>query len=152
MLPLGVPVVNSELARLSGVAEDLPLAIVDIDGVVADVRHRVHYVEQRPKDWKRFFAAAVRDEPHAEVLTLLRRAAGLSRELGLPGAPLDLELDDDPLVAGYQAMVAAPLGPADRQRLLAAPTLADRFELLVVLLGEQIEVLQAELAFGGGEQ
>jgi len=89
---------------------------------------------------------------HAEVLTLLRRAAGLSRELGLPGAPLDLELDDDPLVAGYQAMLAAPLGPADRQRLLAAPTLADRFELLVVLLTEQIEVLQAELAFGGGEQ
>lgn len=86
-----------------------------------------------------------------EVTTLLRRAAGLCRELGRPGAPLDLELADDPLVAGYQAMVAAPLGPADRQRLLAAPTLGDRFELLVVLLTEQVEVLRAELAFGGGE-
>lgn len=38
-----------------------PYAVVDIDGVVADVRHRLTYVERRPKDWDRFFAAAPKD-------------------------------------------------------------------------------------------
>ena len=36
-----------------------PLAIVDIDGVVADVRHRLHHLDRRPKNWSAFFAAAV---------------------------------------------------------------------------------------------
>jgi hypothetical protein len=43
----------------------LPLAVVDIDGVVADVRHRLHHVESRPKDWPAFFAAAHADPPLA---------------------------------------------------------------------------------------
>ena len=65
-----------------------------------------------------------------EVTTLLRRAAALRREMGEPAPPLDLELADDPVVAGYQATVVAPLGPADRQALLAAPTVPARWRLL----------------------
>ena len=42
----------------------------DIDGVLADVRHRLHHLESRPKDWDAFFAAAV-DDP---VLPEGRRA------------------------------------------------------------------------------
>jgi phosphoglycolate phosphatase-like HAD superfamily hydrolase len=38
-----------------------PYAVVDIDGVVADVRHRLHHIERSPKDWDAFFAAAVDD-------------------------------------------------------------------------------------------
>ena len=38
-----------------------PLAVVDVDGVLADVRHRLAYLEHRPKDWRGFFAAARRD-------------------------------------------------------------------------------------------
>ena len=52
-----------------------PLAIVDIDGVVADVRHRLHHVERRPKDWDAFFAAADRDPPHPEGLAVVGRLA-----------------------------------------------------------------------------
>ncbi|GAA2885629.1 hypothetical protein Acy02nite_80130 [Actinoplanes cyaneus] len=33
----------------------------DVDGVVADVRHRLRHLEKRPKDWTAFFAAAHRD-------------------------------------------------------------------------------------------
>ncbi len=44
----------------------LPLAFVDIDGVVADVRHRLHHVESAPKDWPAFFAGAAKDPPLAE--------------------------------------------------------------------------------------
>ena len=43
-----------------------PLAIVDIDGVVADVRHRLSHLDRRPKDWDAFFAAAGDDTVHAE--------------------------------------------------------------------------------------
>jgi len=39
----------------------MPWAIVDIDGVLADVRHRLEHVSTRPKDWDAFFAAAPRD-------------------------------------------------------------------------------------------
>jgi beta-phosphoglucomutase-like phosphatase (HAD superfamily) len=36
-------------------------AVVDIDGVVADVRHRLAFLDRRPKDWDGFFDAAVDD-------------------------------------------------------------------------------------------
>jgi len=31
---------------------------VSIDGVLADVHHRLHHIARRPKDWPAFFAAA----------------------------------------------------------------------------------------------
>jgi hypothetical protein len=40
---------------------DRMIAVVDLDGVVADVRHRLHHVTTRPKDWQAFFAAAPED-------------------------------------------------------------------------------------------
>lgn len=83
-----------------------------------------------------------------EVTTLLRRAAALRREMGEPAPPLDLELADDPVVAGYQAAVVAPLGPADRQALLAASTVPARWRLLRTLLADQIDLLQARLSAG----
>lgn len=38
-------------------------AVIDIDGVLADVRHRLHHLRTRPKDWDAFFAAAQHDPP-----------------------------------------------------------------------------------------
>lgn len=46
-----------------------PTAVIDIDGVVADVRHRLRFVESRPKDWEAFFAAATDDPALAEGVT-----------------------------------------------------------------------------------
>jgi Lon protease-like protein len=83
-----------------------------------------------------------------EVTTLLRRAAALRREMGERAPPLDLELADDPVVAGYQAAMVAPLGPADRQALLAASTVPARWRLLHTLLVDQIDLLQARLSAG----
>jgi hypothetical protein len=50
-----------------------PLAIVDLDGVVADVRHRLHHLTGRRKDWDAFFAAAADDPPHPEGLAVVER-------------------------------------------------------------------------------
>jgi Lon protease-like protein len=81
-----------------------------------------------------------------DVLALLRRAAALRAELGEPGpAPLDLRLSDDPAAASYQAVALAPLGPADRQSLLAAPSPAARVRGLRAALPGAIEVLEALL-------
>lgn len=87
-------------------------------------------------------------DDRAEVTTLLRRVAALRREMGEPASPLDLGLDEDPVVASHQSIALSHLGTADRQRLLEAPTLAARSQLLRVLLAEQIEMLQARLAQG----
>jgi Lon protease-like protein len=87
-------------------------------------------------------------EDAAAVATLVRRAAALCREIGEPAPPLDFELSPDPVVAGYQATAVAPLGPADRQALLAAPRMAERTALLRRMLTDQIELLQARLAAG----
>jgi hypothetical protein len=37
------------------------VAVVDLDGVLADVRHRLHHLATTPKDWDAFFAAAPAD-------------------------------------------------------------------------------------------
>ncbi len=52
-----------------------PLAVFDIDGVLADVRHRLHHVEGRPKDWDAFFDAAADDPPLAHGVALAQQSA-----------------------------------------------------------------------------
>jgi hypothetical protein len=52
-----------------------PLAVFDIDGVLADVNHRLRFLEQRPKDWSGFFAAAPDDPPLAHGVALAREAS-----------------------------------------------------------------------------
>jgi Lon protease-like protein len=83
-----------------------------------------------------------------EVATLLRRVSALRAELGEPAPPLDLELSEDPVVAGYQATAVAPLGPADRQALLRSPGAERRAEMLRDLLAGHLDVLRARLAGG----
>ena len=64
-----------------------PLAVFDIDGVLADVRHRVHLLETEPADWRAFFAAAVDDVPLETGVALLREAAGDCEIAYLTGRP-----------------------------------------------------------------
>ena len=52
-----------------------PLAVFDIDGVLADVAHRVHYLEGPRKRWGAFFGAAPQDGLHAQGYELAVEAA-----------------------------------------------------------------------------
>lgn len=63
------------------------LAVVDIDGVLADVRHRLHFLDERPKDWDGFFAAAVDDPPLEEGVSTARRLAEAFTMVYLSGRP-----------------------------------------------------------------
>ena len=64
-----------------------PLAVFDVDGVLADVRHRLHYLEGRPKDWDAFFIAAPEDPPLAEGVALAVEAAQDCEVVYVTGRP-----------------------------------------------------------------
>ncbi len=64
-----------------------PLAVFDIDGVLADVSHRVHFLEGRRPDWGGFFAAAVDDAPLPEGLALVAEAHKECEVAYLTGRP-----------------------------------------------------------------
>jgi phosphoglycolate phosphatase-like HAD superfamily hydrolase len=49
--------------------------VFDVDGVLADVRHRLHHVERRPKDWAAFFASMDDDGPLADGISLAQERA-----------------------------------------------------------------------------
>lgn len=39
------------------------IVLVDMDGTLADCEHRRHFVTQKPKDWKGFYAGCIADPP-----------------------------------------------------------------------------------------
>ena len=63
------------------------LAVIDIDGVLADVRHRLHFVTARPKDWDGFFGAAPDDEPLPQGLARAWELADTHGVVYLTGRP-----------------------------------------------------------------
>jgi thiamine monophosphate synthase len=65
----------------------LPLAVIDVDGVVADVRHRLHHIESSPKDWGAFFARADRDPPLAVGVERVRNLSQGHEIVFLTGRP-----------------------------------------------------------------
>jgi phosphoglycolate phosphatase-like HAD superfamily hydrolase len=68
-------------------SEGLLLAVFDVDGVVADVRHRLHHLARTPKDWAGFFAAARHDPPLAEGIALAREYQQTHHLVWLTGRP-----------------------------------------------------------------
>jgi len=95
----------------------LPYAVLDIDGVLADVRHRLHHLQGRPKDWVSFFAAAPDDPALDQGRDLARRLAADHEVVYLTGRPERCRqdtltwLDEQGLPAGRLLM----RGDADRR-------------------------------------
>lgn len=48
-----------------------PIYIFDLDGTLADIRHRLHYIERAPKRYDLFFEACVDDKPNLPVTRIL---------------------------------------------------------------------------------
>jgi uncharacterized protein len=82
----------------------------------------------------------------ADMDTLRRRVADLHtrvralndevRALGEMAPPPDAEISDDPHLAVHHLGSLAPLGSADRYRMLAAPSLGDRLDVLAEALDD----------------
>ena len=74
----------------------------------------------------------------------LRAALALASELGDVHVDLtETEISDDPLIATYHLAALAPIGPADRYRLLAADGPAHR----LAVLDEVLDDVEAMLRF-----
>jgi len=71
------------------------LAVIDIDGVLADVRHRLQHLDKRPKDWGSFFRAASKDGPLTEGIDAARRLSEVYEVVYLSGRPEHLRRDTE---------------------------------------------------------
>jgi phosphoglycolate phosphatase-like HAD superfamily hydrolase len=69
------------------VSDDRPLAVFDLDGTLADVRHRLHHLGGRRKDWAAFFAAASDDPILPEGLALAAASAEDCEVVYVTGRP-----------------------------------------------------------------
>jgi beta-phosphoglucomutase-like phosphatase (HAD superfamily) len=63
------------------------VAVVDVDGVVADVRHRLRHVTERPKDCRAFFDGAADDPLLLEGEETVRKLAEVYEIVYLSGRP-----------------------------------------------------------------
>jgi hypothetical protein len=61
--------------------------VFDIDGVVADFRHRQGYLDREPADWVSFFAAAGTDPSLPDGVALALRSVAERNLLWLTGRP-----------------------------------------------------------------
>ena len=46
--------------------------LLDLDGTVADLSHRLHYIKNGNRDWKSFFAEVGKDKPIWQVIDVVR--------------------------------------------------------------------------------
>lgn len=69
------------------VPEPRALAVLDIDGVLADVHARLHHVQRQPKDWSAFFAGMADDPVLAPGFELAWKLADEHDIVYLTGRP-----------------------------------------------------------------
>lgn len=95
-----------------------PLAVIDIDGVLADVRHRVVHLARIPKDWGAFFAAAPDDALLVEGLETVRRLSEVCEIVYLTGRPERCRRDTLAWLARHEIPPGElqMRGPGDRRR------------------------------------
>lgn len=116
-------------------------AVFDLDGVLADVRHRLHLVAGRPRRWDDFFAAApadpVLDEGRAAVLAAVAEGR---KVVYLTGRPERCRADTLDWLARHGLphgdLVMRPEGdrrPARATKLAALRRLAGRLDIGVVV-------------------
>jgi uncharacterized protein len=83
----------------------------------------------------------------AKVTTATRRLGEvLELAARFADVPTELAISDDPLLASYHLAALAPVGPADRYRLLCAESPAARLDLLIDVLDDVEAMLRFRLA------
>jgi len=106
------------------------VAVLDIDGVLADVRHRLSYVEQRPKDWDAFFAAAVNDSLLPEGLEVALDLADRFTIVYLTGRPERCRADTKAWLDKYRFPAGQLIMRRDNDRRPARSTKLDELQKL----------------------
>lgn len=94
--------------------------VLDIDGVLADVRHRLHHLARRPKDWEAFFSAAHADPPLGVGTAFARAAASTHIVVYLTGRPERLRFDTEEWLRRHDLPTGRLLMRPDGERKPAA--------------------------------
>jgi hypothetical protein len=129
------------------------IAVFDVDGVVADVRHRLHYIEGPRKHWDGFFAEVADDAPLQPGLDLVAEMAAKYDIVWLTGRPSWLRRDTKDWLAAQGLPVdelhmrpGGDFRPARRFKLEVLARLADRD--IAAFIDDDTEVIDAALAAG----
>jgi Lon protease-like protein len=87
------------------------------------------------------------DQPLLErAEAAVRRCLSLKQELGEPGHPPDVELDEEPLATAWQLAAIAPLGELDQLALLRSASCTDLLGRLASMADEEATVLAFRLS------
>lgn len=131
-----------------------PIAVLDIDGVLADVRHRLHHLERHPRSWSGFFAAAPGDPLLPEGAAVAHRLAQEHEVVYLTGRPERCRRDTERWLArhglpeGVLLMRAeSDRRPARQAKLVHLRRLAGR-GTIAVLVDDDPDVIEAATAAG----
>jgi hypothetical protein len=79
-----------------------PVAVIDLDGVLADVRHRLRHIQDGRKDWDAFFAGIAADEVLPEGRAVVERLAGDHDLVYLTGRPERTRADTEAWLARHR--------------------------------------------------
>jgi uncharacterized protein len=120
--------IGSERLRVNAWLPDDPYPLADID-LWPDEDHGVVDLDA---------ATRTVDELHTRVRELNDEV----RALGDMTPPPDTEIATDPHLSLYHLGSLAPLGPADRQRMLEAPTLRERLSVFASALDDAAAVVR----------
>jgi hypothetical protein len=128
------------------------LAVFDVDGVVADVRHRLHHLERR-RSWNAFFDAADEDGLLAEGARLVADLARRHEIVWLTGRPEWLRAVTEDWLAQHglpdgelYLRPYADYRPAPQYKLSVLRSLAPRG--IAAVIDDDDEVVQAALRAG----
>ena len=106
------------------------------------------YPRAEVSDWDDPPPRSTAVDDRRDLVARLRQVLALAAEMGAQVADATVDVDDDPVRAGYQVAALAPLGPMDRLAALAAPSPDERTRLLTRLLDDTAVVLAARVAGG----
>ena len=95
-------------------AGERPVAVFDLDGTLALIEHRLHFIERKPKDWDAFFAACVDDAPNPPLVRIAEALAACGTEIWVATGR------SDAVRAQTRAWFAQHRVPCDRLLMRAA--------------------------------
>lgn len=108
------------------------------------------YPRAEVRDWPDDVTAEpVASDTWARLMAAGRRVLALAAEAGEQAGEATTEFAHDPALGSFQLAALLPLGPFDRQRLLSAPSTAQRCALLEELCRDRGADLEALLTLRG---
>lgn len=93
---------------------DKPDVICDIDGTLAEISHRLHYVKGEKKDWKGFYSEMSKDKLRTDVYDVVEKYAVDNTIVLVSGRPEDYRTETERWLAkhfiDYETLIMRPKG------------------------------------------